>query len=68
MYMEDVDLCRRIWENDFEIWYVPEAKMIHYYFRESGGASWLKDLFKPMAWVHIGSWVKYFIKWRRINN
>lgn len=64
MYMEDVDLCRRVWQADYEIWYVPEAKMIHYYFRESGGSTWIKDLFKPMAWKHIGSWIKYFWKYR----
>jgi len=68
MYMEDVDLCRRIWKAGYEIWYVSEAKMIHYYFRESGGSTWLKDLFKPMAWKHIGSWIKYFIKWKKNNN
>jgi len=67
MYMEDVDLCRRIWQAGHEIWYVPTSQMIHYYFRESGGSVWLRDLFKKMAWVHIGSWFKYFWKYRNIN-
>ncbi len=66
MYLEDTDLCRKIWQTKNEVWYVPSAKMIHYYFRESGGSVWVKDLFKKMAWVHIGSWLKYFIKWRRM--
>jgi len=62
MYLEDTDLCRRVWQIGYEVWYVPNAKMIHYYFRESGGSKWLKDLFKKMAWVHIVSWIKYFRK------
>ncbi|MBU4360570.1 glycosyltransferase family 2 protein [Patescibacteria group bacterium] len=66
MYLEDTDLCRKIWKSGSEIWFVPDSKMTHYYFRESGGNAWLKDLFKKMAWIHIGSWLKYFIKWRRV--
>lgn len=65
MYLEDTDLCRRIWQAGYEIWYIPEAKMIHYYFRESGGEIWLKDLTKKMAWIHIASWLRYFLKWRK---
>ncbi len=63
MYLEDVDLCRRLWQAGYEIWYLPTAKMIHYYFRESGGDKWWRDLGKKMAWVHIFSWFKYFCKW-----
>lgn len=66
-YLEDTDLCRRLWQAGFEIWYVPEAKMIHYYFRESKGGSWLFDLTKKLAWVHIISWFRYFWKWRKIE-
>jgi GT2 family glycosyltransferase len=65
MYLEDTDLCRRLWQAGAEIWYLPEAKMIHYYFRESGGEQWLYDLTKKMAWIHIASWLKYFWKWKK---
>lgn len=64
MYMEDMDLCRRIWHLGFEIWYLPEAEMIHYYARESDSGQWLKDLTKKITWIHIFSWLKYFWKWR----
>lgn len=64
MYLEDTDLCRRIWQIGYEVWYVPQAKMIHYYFRQSGGNEWIKDLFKKMAWTHIASWFKYFNKYK----
>lgn len=65
MYLEDTDLCRRIWQANYEIWYVPQSQMVHYYFRESGSTSWLRDLSKKLAWIHIISWLKYFWKWRR---
>ncbi len=64
MYLEDTDLCRRIWRAGYEVWYVPSAEMIHYYFRESNGGIWIRDLFKKIAWIHIISWFKYFWKWR----
>ena len=65
MYMEDTDLCRRVWRLGFEIWYLPEAQLIHYYARESADSGqWLKDLTKKITWIHIFYWLKYFWKWR----
>jgi GT2 family glycosyltransferase len=34
IYFNDVDLCWRLRENDWEIWYVPQSKVLHH-----GGAS-----------------------------
>lgn len=67
MYLEDTDLCRRIWQAGYEVWYVPTSQMIHYYFRESGGSIWLRDLTKKIAWIHISSWFKYFWKYRNAH-
>jgi len=64
LYMEDTDLCRQIWQAGFEVWYLPEAEMIHYYARESDSGEWLKDLTKKISWIHIFSWFKYFWKWK----
>ena len=64
-YVEDTDLCRRLWKADREVWYLPSAEMIHYYSRESRQNRWIKDLFNKMAWVHINSWIKYFWKWNK---
>jgi len=64
MYLEDTDICRRIWQAGKEIWYLPQSQMIHYYARESGRGLWMKDLLGKMAWIHIVSWFKYFWKWR----
>ncbi|HPI67144.1 MAG TPA: glycosyltransferase family 2 protein [bacterium] len=67
MYMEDVDLCRRVWQSGYEVWYVPHSQMIHYYARESGANHWFLDLTRKMAWIHIISWIKYFWKWWRLD-
>jgi hypothetical protein len=65
MYLEDTDLCRRFWQNGFEVWYYPESKMIHYYARVSNkSGKWFLDLFIKDTWAHIISWIKYFWKWR----
>ncbi len=65
MYLEDTDLCKKIWQADKKVWYQPESKMIHYYYRQSGGGQWLMDLWRKLAWIHIYSWFKYFYKWRK---
>ncbi|HPA25321.1 MAG TPA: glycosyltransferase family 2 protein [bacterium] len=67
IYLEDTDLCRRVWLAGFEVWYLPEAEMIHYYFHESGSGTWRRDILNRLTWVHIVSWFKYFWKWREIT-
>jgi len=67
MYMEDIDLCRRVKLANKQVWYVPDSQAIHYYSRDSKTNSWLRDLTRKMAWVHIISWLKYFWKWRLVE-
>lgn len=64
MYFEDVDWCRRFWENGYKVIYYPESKMYHYHGRGSAGRSILKILFSNrLTWIHIFSAIKYFIKY-----
>ncbi len=35
MYFEDVDYCRRVWRKGLKVYYLPEARIIHYH-GESG--------------------------------
>lgn len=64
MYMEDTDWCRRFWENDYKVVYFPEPQMYHYHGRGSAGRSVIKSLMSNrLTWVHIGSAIKYFIKY-----
>ncbi len=67
MYLEDVDLCRRI-NKHFRSVYYPKAVICHEHLKGS-----YKN--KKLLWYHVRSGVKYFNKWgwfldkdRRITN
>lgn len=69
MYMEDVDLCRRIWSGGWRNVYYPIAEVIHAHAAES------YHNFRMLK-IHIKSVLSYFRKWgwildferRRINH
>lgn len=64
MYFEDVDWCRRFWENGLKVVYFPQSEMYHYHGRGSAGRSIILTLIlNRLAWQHIFSAVKYFIKY-----
>lgn len=64
MYFEDIDLARSIKEEGLEVIYNPEAIVIHDHARQSAKHAWYLAIFKDkLTWVHITSWLKYFIKW-----
>lgn len=67
MYMEDVDWCRRFWENGYAIVYYPYSQMNHYHGRGSKkGGIFYSLFFNRLTWIHILSAIKYFIKyWRK---
>lgn len=63
MYMEDVDWCRRFWENNLQVVYFPEVSMLHYHKKGSRGGIF-SVFFNKLTWVHISSAIKYFWKYR----
>ncbi|NCN22479.1 glycosyltransferase family 2 protein, partial [Candidatus Falkowbacteria bacterium] len=64
MYFEDIDLCREIKKHGKKIVYEPRAVVIHDHARDSAKNPWYIALFKDkITWVHIFSWLKYFMKW-----
>lgn len=64
MYMEDVDWCRRFWENGFRVVYYPLSIMNHYHGKGSDkGGFFYSIFFNKLTWVHIESAVKYFWKY-----
>jgi GT2 family glycosyltransferase len=64
MYMEDVDWCRRFWENGYRVVYYPHSLMHHYHGKGSKKGGLLHSLFfNRLTWVHITSAVKYFKKY-----
>lgn len=64
MYFEDVDWCRRFWENNFRIIYYPAAKMFHYHGKGSASQNSIQALvFNKLTREHIKSAIKYFWKY-----
>jgi GT2 family glycosyltransferase len=53
MYCEDVDICKRAWNNGFEVWYCPDATVTH-----KIGASSDKNA-ESMIWEFHRSWELY---------
>ncbi len=64
LYLEDLDWCRRFWENHWEVWYLPEAEVIHYHQRLSAEVNILGALFSKTARIHLLSWFKYCLKFK----
>lgn len=64
MYMEDVDWCRRFWENGYKVVYYPISVMHHYHGKGSAkGGFFYSIFFNKLTWIHILSAVKYFVKY-----
>ena len=64
MYMEDVDWCRRFWENDYAVTYVPDATVYHYYGKGSAKGGFFGSLlFNRLTWAHLRSAFIYFRKY-----
>jgi N-acetylglucosaminyl-diphospho-decaprenol L-rhamnosyltransferase len=65
MYMEDMDWCRRFWDNGWRVVYYPEAEMVHYYQRMSGQQTGVQAIVSnKLTRIHLKSGVKYF--WKHI--
>lgn len=67
LYFEDIDWCRRFHQAGYKIYYLPEAKMIHFHQRLSAQEEGLKSILNPTTRIHIMSAIKYFWKWRKNN-
>ena len=68
MYLEDTDWCRRFWQNDYQVIYLPSAQIFHYYGRASKKlGAFLDILFNKYTRLHLMSFIKYLWKWRKDN-
>ncbi len=64
MYFEDIDLCKRIWENNLRVIYFFDSDVIHDHGHASAEGKWYFAPFtNKLARAHIISWLKYFWKW-----
>ncbi len=67
MYMEDCDLCKTLWENNWMVAYFPLSKVKHYHARESSrkNGNIISTLVKnKLTRIHTASWSKYLVKWK----
>lgn len=56
MYMEDLDLCKRVSDRDLTVWILPQVKVVHSWRKSSGTRPYFS------AWHHHLSVYKYFQK------
>lgn len=63
LYYEDVDICKKVGAEGYEVWYNPNAAMIHFHKRLSAQKKWWKFIFDKTARIHVASHIKYFRKW-----
>lgn len=64
MYFEDVDWCRRFWDNGFVVVYYPNAIMYHYLGRGSKSKLGIFDaIFNKKTHWHIKSAINFFWKY-----
>lgn len=61
LYFGDVAWCKKFWDNGLEVYYYPEAEIIHYHKRESAQSG----VFSRIFWIHILDWLKYLKKYHK---
>ena len=64
LFFEDTDLCRRAGEKGYSVWYHPDARFVHTRKRLSESEIPGMWLFQKTFWIHLGSAIKYFNKWK----
>jgi len=65
MYVEDLDICYRMWQKNWEVYYYPEAKIMHHIAGSSGRGK-IKSSFRMQRSVFYFFWKNYRKDWRII--
>lgn len=68
MYLEDMDLCRRVWMNGYKVYYLAEAEMVHLFERASANDTWNFFKLNKLTRIHMASGIKYFAKYLGVKN
>ncbi len=67
LFFEDIDLCRRCAKHGKKVLYAPDIRVFDRKQRLSGNS--ILSLFtRSTTWIHAGSAMKYFWKWRNTYN
>jgi GT2 family glycosyltransferase len=64
LHFEDIDLCRRIWQSGYKLWFYPSVKLFHV----KGGSSNTSEVIKAKVnkWF-LDSLGKYLWKWHKLS-
>ncbi len=65
MYVEDLDICYRMWQKNWKVYYNPETKIMHYIAGSSGRRK-IKSSFRMQRSVFYFFWKNYRKDWRII--
>ncbi|MBI3627089.1 glycosyltransferase family 2 protein [Candidatus Uhrbacteria bacterium] len=65
IYFADVDWCRQFRQKGWQIYFCPDAELIHYFHRESAEDIGLLSTLKRSTRIHIWDWMKYLRKYHR---
>ena len=63
MYVEDLDICYRMWQKNWEVYYDPGAKIMHHIAGSSGRGK-IKSSFRMQRSVFYFFWKNYRKNWR----
>lgn len=56
---EDIDFCVRMWLRGWEVWYIPQVRIIHHHARRTK-----RNPFSRLAWLHLRGLLYFFRKYR----
>lgn len=65
LYFEDTEWAYRFWQKGWQVYYLPQAKMIHFYQRESAKKNLFLSLFSKIFWIHLSSAFKFYLNFRK---
>jgi GT2 family glycosyltransferase len=66
LYFEDCDLCRKLWESGWPVYYKGDVYLYHGHERASAKIPGIKSIFKnKLTRIHLVSWLKYWLKWKK---
>jgi len=63
-FFSDIDLCRRVSEAGYDVWYCPDAVFIRSSHQLLEPGRWP---FQKSFWTHLRSALNYFSKWRKVH-
>jgi GT2 family glycosyltransferase len=65
MYVEDLDICYRMWQKDWKVYYCPHAEIMHHIGGSSGGRK-IRSSFRMQKSVFYFFWKNYKKSWKMI--